>query len=190
MSQTPGNDAAAAALAARARAGDEAAFEALVARYTAPCARLAGHFIADRDEVADLVQESFVAAFEHLDRYDPRRPFWMWLARIVVNKAIDRLRSARRQRERPVESLASRAGPDPTPDRLAAQEEERERVGRTLDRLPQRYRTLLVLREMEGMSAESIAEMLRRPAATIRWRLFRARRLFREAWQAQQRGHR
>jgi len=181
-----------AALVARYRAGDESACETLVRRYTPRCARLAGRFLADADEVADVVQDALASAFTHLDGYDASRPFWPWLARMVVNGSIDRLRSARVRLQRPSGTLDVRAAdsrrPMTTsrrcrPDETAAAEEERQRVRQVLAALPERYRTLLVLREMEGMSAEEIARILRRPAATIRWRLFRARRLFRDAWE-------
>jgi len=78
--------------------------------------------------------------------------------------------------------LDVRASGSPRPDEVAAADEERRRVRRVLETLPSAYRTVLVLREMEGMSAEEIGRILRRPAATIRWRLFKARRLFRDAW--------
>jgi len=170
-------------LVARYRAGDESACEVLVRRYTSRCARLAGRFLDDADEVADIVQEALASAFTHLERYDASRPFWPWLARMVVNGSIDRLRSARVRLQRPNGTLDVRAADSRRPDETAAAEEERQRVRQVLATLPERYRTLLVLREMEGMSAEEIARILRRPAATIRWRLFRARRLFRDAWE-------
>jgi RNA polymerase sigma-70 factor (ECF subfamily) len=177
-----------AALVARCRAGDEEAFEALVRRYAPRCARLAGHFLGDAEEVADVVQESLASAFTHLGRYDASRRFWPWLARMVVNGSIDRLRSARARLERPSGALDARPADTHSPASAAAAAEERRRVREVLNSLPPRYRTVLVLREMEGMSGEEIARLLRRPAATIRWRLFKARRLFRDAWFDRRRG--
>jgi len=176
-----------AALVERCLSGDESAAEALVGRYASRCTGLARHFLGNREEVADVVQEAFAAAFLNLKRYDQGRPFWNWLARMVVNRAIDRLRSARHRMERATETLSAHEADIPGPDRAAVGREERERVRRVLDTLPRTYRTLLVLREMEGMSAKAIGRMMNRPAATIRWRLFKARRLFRDAWLAAER---
>jgi RNA polymerase sigma-70 factor (ECF subfamily) len=169
-------------LVARCLAGEEDGFQALVDRYGARCARLVGHFLDDRDEAADVVQEAFSAAFANLRQFDPAQSFWPWLARMATNRVIDRLRSAQRQHERPTGEFPDATAAEPTPDAAAADDEERQRVRAVLGRLPHRYRVVLVLREMEEMSAEEIGAALRRPAATVRWRLFKARRLFRQAW--------
>lgn len=185
-----------AAAVARCLAGEPAAFEVIVRRYAARLHRLAESFLADREEAADVVQEVLLSAYERLGTYDPDRPMWPWLARAAVNRAIDRLRSARgrggggrrdaRGGANPT-PLENRPGRDAPPDEALIAEEERRRVHSVLQTLPERYRTVLVLREMEGMSAEEIARVIRRPAATVRWRIFKARRIFRDAWLAEER---
>jgi RNA polymerase sigma-70 factor (ECF subfamily) len=171
----------AAGLLDRFARGDEAAFTELVAEYQPVALMVAARVVGSRsDVVEDVVQEAFMRVLRHQGRFDPARPFRAWLLAIVRNLAIDALRRRRPQ-----------AGPE-----AAAQLEDqggaaggaldgaelRQRVAEILSGLPEKYRDLLVMREMEDRPAETIAQELGLDYGTTRWRLHQARTLFRAAW--------
>ena len=163
--------------------GDQAAFEALVNRFKEKAYWTAYDLVSDHEAARDISQEAFVRIFTKIRTFDPRSSFSSWLSKIVVNLAIDHLR-ARRHRQAvslenlPVEPKAPSAGQDP----LEAQE-ARQAVREVLGRMPEKYRTILVLKEINGMSSEEIARALGRSALTIRWRLHAARKMFKEIWE-------
>ena len=163
--------------------GDHAAFEVLVNRYKEKAYWIAYDLVSDHEAARDISQEAFVRVFKKIRQFDPRSSFPSWLSKIVANLAIDHLR-ARRSRPAvslenlPVEPKAPRA----EPSELEA-EESRAAVRKVLDRMPEKYRTVLVLKEINGMSSEEIAKTLGRPAITIRWRLHAARKMFKEIWE-------
>ena len=170
-------------LVVRAREGDEAAFRLLVEKYTSVAYRTAYGFVRDEHLARDLSQEAFVRVFRSLSSYDPKRPFATWLRRITVNVAIDELRRRRRRPESALEpDLATSDAPDPS--RAAELGEQKEAVWEVLDQLPEKYRAVMVLKEIEQLSTEEVAEIIGRPAVSVRWRLHRARNLFREKWLA------
>ncbi|HEX9631546.1 MAG TPA: sigma-70 family RNA polymerase sigma factor [Gemmatimonadales bacterium] len=170
-------------IAALAHAGDAEAFGELVARYAAQARRLARTILLDPDDADDAAQDGFLAAWRHLGRYDPGRPFGPWLLRIVANAAADRRRRRRvRQTEELSPAAATRSpGPAADADRSAL----RGAFAAALRELPERQRTAIVLFDVEGYSHAEIAAVLRVPEGTVRSDVFHARRALREplaAW--------
>ena len=167
------------------RQGQTEAYGILVRRYERRVVRVIRRFIADRDTAEDLAQDAFLKAFERLHQFDASRRFGPWLFRIAVNGTLDHLR--RHKRRGWLGFFGSRetafdpGSPDPRPaaDTAAA-------VRFAIEQLPEKYRTVLVLRDLENFSTSEIAAVLGRKEATIRWRLAEARTRFRDVWLRQQ----
>ena len=177
----PAGDTSDAALVGRARAGDQAAYRVLLHRHRDAVFRLArGHPGGDAGEALDIVQESFVAAFAALHRYDPQRPFRVWLLRIALNKARDwsRRRTVRRffTRAQPLDAIADPADSAPTPEAAAHSSRELARIERAIAALPAPLRQVLLLRAVDGMSQALTAETLSISEKAVETRLYRARR--------------
>jgi RNA polymerase sigma-70 factor (ECF subfamily) len=170
-------------LVEEARRGDRDAFGELVRRYERRVLRVILQFVRDRDLADDLAQETFVRAFQRLDQFDPSRRFGPWLFRIGVNLTLDYLRRRKRRgwwamfSESPAERGPDPAAADPR-DKLDLSQE----VQHVLEQLPEVYRTVLVLRDLENFSTSEIAAILNRKEATIRWRLAEARSRFQQLW--------
>lgn len=167
-------------LAALALGGRQAAFREFLRRYKEPVYRLIRSSIGDADEALDLTQEAFVSAFAALKRYDPERPFRLWVSRIALNKCRD---WARRQavraffrKARPIEDAFDIASETPTPEAEASDREELARVAQAMSRLPQNLRQVLVLRAVEGLSQAEAADALGVTEKTVETRLYRARK--------------
>ncbi len=175
-------------LVERARAGDDRAFAALVFRYEAKLIRVLARLVHDEELARDLAQETFWKVYNRLDRFDTARRFGPWLFRVGVNLGLDHLR---RPEAPPATSIDRPRGedgraldlPDPDP-RL--REELAQEVRFVLERLPLPYRTILVLRDLEGFSSAEVAAIVGRREATVRWRLAKARDQFRQHWQRRQ----
>lgn len=166
-------------LAALAGTGRNDVYRELLARYKAPVFRLIRHHVGDADEAMDLTQESFVAAFAAIGRYDGERPFRIWIARIAVNKCRDwaRRRAVRSffTRALPLENAHDVATDGPAPDVEAGDREELARVRRAMAGLPQNLREVLVLRGVEELGQAETAELLKVSEKTVETRLYRAR---------------
>ena len=153
--------------------------------------RAAWSILKDRSEAEDAVQSGYLKAFAAIDRFDGRAALSTWLTRIVINEALGRLRSARRHRERlddagvlvldEYREKLMRGSEHPAPDAALAREQLRLLIERAVAALPEPFRVVFVLREVEGMSVDETAEALAIPAATVKTRLLRARRRLREA---------
>ena len=166
-------------LAARARAGDRAAFGTLVERFAAQARRVARAVLQNPDDADDAAQDAFLSALVKLAQYDPRRPFGPWLMRIVANAATDRRRRrAVRQTEPLAAELASGGGAS-RPDRDAERRALGERLRVALGQLPERRRLAVVLFDVEGYSHAEIAAILGIPEGTARSEVFHARRALR-----------
>ena len=170
------------ALAARAAAGDRAAFDALVARYGARVHGLALRTLGRPADAEDLAQEVFLKAYRHLHRYDPERPFAPWLYRLAANLALSRARSllARRRRERSLAALGE--GPI-APLEAAEQALRRRELGARPDAatlaLPPRYRVAFNMKYVLGMEASDVAAHFGVGLATAKTWLYRARECLR-----------
>jgi len=170
-----------------ARRGDRDAFGDLVLRYERRLTRVILRFVSDLELAKDLAQESFLRAYERLDQFDPSRRFGPWLFRIGVNLTLDYLRKRKRRGRW---TLFSDAGgersPDPAvPDPRRALDVSQE-VRAVLEQIPDKYRSVLILRDLEGFSTSEIAAILNRKEATIRWRLAEARSRFQKLWSKRQ----
>ena len=153
--------------------------------------RAAWSILKDRAEAEEAVQAAYVSAFSSMERFEGRSSLSTWLTRIVVNEALGRLRSERRRRSRleaegvPVldayrEKLMA-GSETPPPDATVAREQLRRLLEHAIAGLPEIFRTVFVLREVEGLSVEDTAEALAIPSATVKTRLLRARRKLQEA---------
>jgi RNA polymerase sigma-70 factor (ECF subfamily) len=184
-----GDDAALASLAAQ---GDQDAFARIMRRYNQRLYRLAVSVMGDASEAEDVLQESYVRAFYALSTYAGTGSLGGWLARIVRNEAIDRVRSrASRQSHVAIEADLGARGAEPSeketnvmidpidPQALAANAELRRLLEHAIQRLPEQFRIAFVLREVEGLSVEETAEYLGIPPATVKPRDHRARNLLR-----------
>ena len=151
-------------LAARARARDEGAYRELLSRHKAAVYRLIVKHIGDTDEAMDLTQESFVAAFSALDRYDGTRPFRVWISRIALNKCRDwgRRRKVRAffSRALPLEIAHHVASEIPSPDMEVGDRLELARVRAAVAALPANLREVLLLRGLDEISQSEAAAML------------------------------
>lgn len=166
-----------------ARRGDREAFGVLVQRYERRLVRVILRFVSDIELAKDLAQETFLRAFVRFDQFDPSRRFGPWLFRIGVNLTFDYLRRRRRRGKLSIFSEfwtspnAEPAVPDPR-----GQIDTRQEVELVLKQIPEKYRTVLILRDMENFSTSEIAAILNRKEATIRWRLAEARNTFQRLW--------
>src|SRR5437016_8771362 len=181
-------------LVERARHGDHQAFAVLVRRYERKLIRVLTRLVHEPEQARDLAQESFWRVYTRLDRFDTARRFGPWLFRVGVNLGLDWLRSTK-SAPPPGASIDRTNGggqatfelsdPDPRVQVELAQE-----VQFILGLMPVSYRTILVLRDLEGFSSSEVAAIVGRREATVRWRLAKAREKFREIWQRRQDGAR
>lgn len=166
--------------------GDDQAFASLVTRYQERVFRLLARFTRDRIEVEDLAQEVFVKVFRKLHTFQRDSSFFTWLYRIAVNTANDAMSRRSRRRLRLVEDAAELDDGQREPGDAGAAEpllaaELRDVTRQLVDRLPEKYRTILVLREYEDLSYNQISDVLGCSLGTVESRLFRARQRFKEA---------
>ena len=171
-----------------ARRGDTDAFGQLAQRYERRVLKVIRRFMPDQEMAMDLAQDAFLKAFDRLEQFDPSRRFGPWLFRIAVNTTYDHLRKIKRKGKW---ALFSEAGEDRVPDPQAADPrgdlDLSQEVQTVLTDIPETYRTVLVLRDLEGFSTSEVAAVTERSEATIRWRLAEARRMFKDAWERRQR---
>ena len=170
-------------LVARAQAGDRRAFDLLVLKYQQKVAGLIARYLRDPNEVQDVAQEAFIKAYRALGGFRGESAFYTWLYRIAINAAKNHLASRGRRPPRDdiemevAEQLESggRLREMGTPENHLLSEEIAQTVQKALDELPEDLRTAIVLRELEGLSYEEIAEAMDCPIGTVRSRIFRAR---------------
>ncbi len=173
-----------------AQGGDQDAFAALVAQYQGRAYWVAFGLLNDAEEARDVVQEAFLRVYRSLERFDFAQNFYTWLYRIVVNLSIDRLRRVSRVRSVALDDVAEPAAPsqqDASPGRSLEAGETSKDIRAVLDTLPPRYRTVMVLRELNGLSCKEIAGIVNSSHATVRWRLHMARKYFKTAWERRER---
>jgi len=177
-------DAADVDLVRRCQEGREDAFRQLVEKYQRRVYWIAFNMVGNYETAREISQEAFIRVFKNVARFDLKKNFYTWLYQITVNLSIDRLRKLSHSKTYDLEVVGSM--PDPAPrDPVAAGEdsETRRRVHRALDLLPPKYKAVLTLRDIQGFSCEEIAEIVGTTNATVRWRLHRARRLFKAVWE-------
>ncbi|HEX6146333.1 MAG TPA: RNA polymerase sigma factor [Acidimicrobiia bacterium] len=160
----------------RARNGDVAAFEELVRMHQSIALRVAVLVVGDHSDAEDVTQEAFVKAYHALGRFRQDSPFRPWLLRIVRNEALNQRRRHGRQDRLGLRLAGDRLSGDaaPSPETVVVSESERESVLAAVNGLPERYRQVVALRYLLGLSEAETAETLGIPAGTVKSRTARA----------------
>ncbi len=180
-------------LVERAKEGDQQAFKELVEAYQRKVYGICMGMLKDPADSKDVSQEVFIKVFRYLDSFNQESSFYTWLYRITVNKCIDFIRKQKRKREVDYddgilkdeevegdeELLPSRLGLHP--DREYGRKELRAKMLEALNELSEKHRTILILREVEGLSYDEMAEVLSISKGTVMSRLYHARRYFQDA---------
>ena len=172
----------------RVRAGDRALFEILMRRHNQQIYRAARAIVSDEFEVEDIMQQAYINAYLHLDQFEERSQFSTWLTRIAVNEAI-----ARRQKRKTILSRIENLDEDggnaaetmtaqqPTPEHQAYAQELQRVLEQAVDELPETYRTVFMLREIEGLSTSETGQGLGLGEEAVKTRLHRARAMIRRS---------
>ena len=177
------------ALVERAQAGDGQAFEVLFAKYQRKVARLLSRYIRDQAEVEDVSQEAFIKAYRALPSFRGESAFYTWLYRISINTAKNYLVAQGRRAPTSTEVDADDAESFDdagqlrdinTPESLLQSRQIGETIDAAMAGLPEDLRRAIMLREIEGLSYEEIAEAMNCPIGTVRSRIFRAREVVAE----------
>ena len=170
-------------LVERVQKGDKGAFDLLVLKYQHKIVNLVMRYVRDPELAQDISQEAFIKAYRALPRFRGESAFYTWMYRIAVNTAKNHL-AAQRRRPMDIEldlqdpeqyDLHAKLKETDTPEGVALSDELKETVERAIAALPEDLRTAIILRELEGMSYEEIAQTMECPVGTVRSRIFRAR---------------
>jgi len=170
-------------LVERVQRGDKRAFDLLVLKYQHKIMSLISRYVKDSDEIQDVAQEAFIKAYRALPRFRGDSAFYTWMYRIAVNTAKNHL-AAQRRRPMDVEldlqdpeqfDLHARLKETDTPEGVTQSQELQRALEKAIAALPDDLRTAIILRELDGMSYEEIAQTMECPVGTVRSRIFRAR---------------
>ena len=172
------------------KAGEDTAFETLVRRYSGRLYAVAKRFFSNDDDAKDVVQEAFLSAFRSIDRFEGNARVSTWLHRITVNAALMKIRTRRRKPEEPLDDLLPRfledghhADPGPAwkepTEELLQRQEIRTLVRSCIAQLPENYRSVLLLRDIEAKDTAETAELLGLSPNAVKIRLHRARQALR-----------
>ena len=179
-----------ASLVAKLRAGDERAYEALVRLYSGRLMTIARRFLPQEHDAADAVQDAFIAAFKSVQSFEENARLWTWLYRITVNACLMKIRSSKRGRTVSIEECLPtfdetghhtrhpRQWAEDAHD-VACRAELREQVRECIHKLPEAYRTVLLLRDIEQKDTEETAQLLGCTTTNVKTRLHRARQALR-----------
>ena len=177
------------ALVEKVRAGDAAAYDELVRKYERQLFRIAQHITQNREDAEDVMQDAFIKAYEKIDQFQGNSKFYTWLVRIAVNESLMRLRKRRTGKMVSMdddilteEGSVPRDFADwaPNPEQNYNQAELKEILSKTIQGLPPGFRTVFVLRDVDGLSTEETAESLGLSVPAVKSRLLRARLQLRE----------
>ena len=173
-----------AAIVAQARQGDAKAFSELLRRYEGKIFRLALHITQNREDAEDVLQETFLKAYEHLDQFQGQSKFYTWIVRIAVNQALMKLRKRKSDRSVSLDETID-TGEDTVAREIAAWDENPEQrysreeingiLGTAIDGLAPIYRAVFVLRDVDELSTEETADALNLSVPAVKSRLLRAR---------------
>ncbi len=170
-------------LVKRVQKGEKGAFDLLVLKYERKIINLVMRYVRDPEQALDITQEAFIKAYRALPRFRGDSAFYTWLYRIAVNTAKNYL-AAQRRRPMDIEldlqdpeqyGLHAKLKESDTPEGLALSQELQETLERAIAALPDDLRQAIILRELDGMSYEEIAQTMECPVGTVRSRIFRAR---------------
>lgn len=178
----------------RAQSGDRDAFRELVERYQRRVYSICYGMLKNNEDSLDVSQEVFVKVYRYIENFNHQSSFYTWLYRITVNMCIDHIRKNKKIRNVEYDDRLSHHGDDVeggehimpstlglNPDKVYGRKELREKMLAALDTLSEKHRTILLLREVEGLSYEEMAEVLQISKGTVMSRLFHARRYFQDA---------
>jgi len=171
------------ALIERFRSGDSEALSLLFEQYSGRLFWVAYQMLRNHEDALDAVQDTFIKVINAIERFDTSRKFYTWVCQILINHCVDRMRTMQSRSSVSFEDVGTPPAQQETPEHLIARDETKRQVFSVMGRMPETYRTVLILREIEGLSCKEIGEMLGVTHATIRWRLHRARRMFRRVWE-------
>jgi RNA polymerase sigma-70 factor (ECF subfamily) len=168
----------------RVQRGDKTAFDLLVRKYQHKVIKLVTRYLRDQADAEDVAQEAFIKAYRAIPQFRGDSAFYTWLYRIAINTAKNAIVSRDRspidfdldlQNIEESNSMQLRLADAETPESLLQTEEIRSTVNQAIESLPEDLRTAIVLRELEGLSYEDIAQAMDCPVGTVRSRIFRAR---------------
>jgi RNA polymerase sigma-70 factor, ECF subfamily len=168
-------------LVARVLAGDRPLFELILRRHNERIYRAVRSILRDEAEAEDAMQQAYVHAYEHLADFEGRARFSTWLTRIAVHEALARRRRQKPQGEEGELEMATLPGADRNPEERAQDGELQKLLVSTIDALPEHFRTVFVLRAVQGLSVEETAAVLDLNEDTVKTRLHRARGLLQRA---------
>jgi len=188
MAEEPGRQALDDQLISRALAGDQKAYEALLVRHKNAIFHVVTKIVRNREEAQDLVQETFMKAFNALASYRSEYRFSTWLYKIAANCAIDFVRKKRIEAlslDRPIETKDGQVEfelPDHTwdPEQDLVRKQKLRSIDEAIDSLPDKYRQVIIYRHRDDKSYEEIASIIGTPVGTVKARIFRARELLKK----------
>jgi RNA polymerase sigma-70 factor, ECF subfamily len=166
--------------------GDTALFEIIMRRHNQRLYRIARAVLRDHAEAEDVMQDAYVKAYEHLNQFEGRAKFSTWLGRIAFHEALARVRGKGRVQELEAipenerDRMQSLRSPEMSPEQEASNSEVRCLLEEEVNALPDNYRTVFVLRDVEEIDAAEVAEILNITPANVKMRLFRARAFLRK----------
>jgi RNA polymerase sigma factor (sigma-70 family) len=185
-------------LVEKAKEGSQRAYADLMQRYKDSIHFMALKMVNNKDDAMDLTVETFAKAFENLEKYKPDFAFSTWLFRIATNNCIDFIRK-KKLTTMSIDSLVDDEGDDRpyqirsdslNPEEHSIKKQQNEQLKEIVERLPSRYRTLIMLRYFEELSYEEIAQQLDLPLGTVKAQLFRARDLLSNVMNKNKKGSR
>jgi len=158
--------------------GDKEAFGKLVEKYKRSIYTFAYQMTHNHEDADDLSQEAFIRAYENLNKFEPGTNFKAWLFRILRNLCIDHLRHTNRFSSESIENTQEQllTTHNPGPEEKLLISELRQKIFGAIDSLPESQKTVVICREMQGLSHREIAEITQTPEKTVRWRLHQARK--------------
>lgn len=179
-------------LVENAQKGDRDAFRELVERYQRKVYSICYGMLKNADDSLDVSQEVFIKVYRNIDKFNQQSSFYTWLYRITVNMCIDHIRKNKRAKNVEYDDAISREGDGGddfmmpsklglNPDKVYGRKELREKMLEALESLSEKHRTILILREVDGLSYEEIADVLNISKGTVMSRLFHARKYFQDA---------
>lgn len=174
---------------AEAKNGDKDAFAKLVEKYQKPVYSVCYRMLGTPTAAEDAAQETFIRAYQTLDRYDPTRSFATWLLSIASNYSIDQLRKMKvtiLSMDNEKHAWLAPPAKEPSPERAALEKEKQAQIQSLLADLPEIDRAAVILQYWHNSSYEEIAETLNLSSSAVKSRLFRARRSMAEKWQEMQ----
>lgn len=169
---------------ARVIGGEKALYEVLMRRYNQTLYRAVRSYLHSREDVEDAMQEAYLKAYAKLEQYKGEAAFSTWLVRIGINEALQRLRREKRANGADMDADQLQQLPDRvqmTPEQMAMAEENRKQLEAAIDGLPEAYRSVYMLREVEEMSVAEVAESLELSEANVKVRLHRAKVMLKQA---------